>query len=73
MQRLHQKERADSIKECLQIIPEMNEKGSGCINKFHMDQLKMLLWYYYDDDIYKKKGTWKLHWVEAVTKHYEQQ
>eukprot|EP00957_Ditylum_brightwellii_P056328 4270263-Ditylum_brightwellii.AAC.1 len=51
--------REKSMKGCMQLSSEIIKKGIGCINKFNMDQLKLLLCYYYDDDIYKKKGTKK--------------
>eukprot|EP00957_Ditylum_brightwellii_P047986 3644165-Ditylum_brightwellii.AAC.1 len=65
--------REEGMKGCMQLISETNKKEIGCINTFNTDQLNLVLCYYDDDAIYVKKGTKKVHWVEAVMKHYKQQ
>eukprot|EP00957_Ditylum_brightwellii_P010247 774977-Ditylum_brightwellii.AAC.1 len=51
--------REEGMKGCTQLISEIKKEEIGCINKFNTDQLKLLLHYYDDDEIYKKKGTKK--------------
>eukprot|EP00957_Ditylum_brightwellii_P100400 7652867-Ditylum_brightwellii.AAC.1 len=64
---------AEGMKECAKFIADIDKKGSGHIKTFNNGQLKFFIQYYYNDDIYKKKGTKKADWQVAVIKHYEDQ
>ena len=59
--------------ECAKFIADIDAKGKEHIKTFNNEILKLLLRYYYNDDVYKKKGTKKADWQAAVITHYGHQ
>ena len=64
---------AEGMIECAKFIADIDAKGKEHIKTFNNEILKLLLRYYYNDDVYKKKGTKKADWQAAVITHYGHQ